>query len=326
VKNAIRFFGSLGLAMAALGMLNHPIGTAQAAEEAKEKSRVSQGTNGEVTVLFEAETQQRIGLTLATLAAAELPPVVKAYGRVLDPAPLIQLVADLAPAEVTAEASRRELERLKLLRAQDNASARAVEAAEAQALRDQLLAASLRAKLLLNWGKAVAESEKLVALAKDLASAQTAIVRVDLPAGQPLPGKPTGAQLSGLAADAKPIASEFLGPATSTDPQFQGQGFLFLVRSNAPTSGAALSARIQMDAAPLKGLLIPSNAIVRHANKGWAYVQTAEDKFTRREVALERGESEGYFVTNGFVAGDKVVTTGAQLLLSEELKARGGEE
>jgi len=297
-----------------------------AAEEAKEKPRVSHGPNGEVIVRLDAETQKRIGLKVTALTATNPPPVVKGYARVLDPAPLVQLVGDLAPAQVSAEASRKEFERLKTLRAQDNASDRALQAAEAQALRDKLAAEALRAKLWLGWGKTIGESDKLVELAKALAAMQAALVRVDVPAGEALPGKPTAAQLLSLAPDAKPITGEFLGPATSTDPQFQGQGFLFLVRSNAPTAGAALTAQVQTDGTPVRSILIPAIAIVRHENRGWVYIQTGDDKFTRREAKLERASDGGYFVASGFTAGDKLVTTGAQLLLSEELRGQGGED
>jgi len=329
MKTIFIFTVSLALTGALAGCGKHEPAPAdkkpEAAAEKKEESRVSHGTNGEVIVTFDAAMQQRIGLRVETLAATSLPPEVKGFGRVLDPAPLIALLADLATANATAEASQKEFERLQTLRKQDNTSERALQAGEAAALRDKLLAESLRAKLALGWGKAIAGSDKLPELAKALAVMQAALVRVDLPAAEALPGKPTGAQLVPLAADAKLIAAEFIGAATSTDPQLQGQGFLFLVRGDAPAPGAALTARIQTDGAPVGGLLISADAIVRHADKGWAYVQTGDDKFTRREVALERVSGAGYFVTNGFAAGEKVVTAGAQLLLSEELKGQSEE-
>jgi hypothetical protein len=276
-------------------------------------------------VTFDAAMQQRIGLKVEALMATSLSPEVAGFGRVLDPAPFVQLVAELASAGVAAETSRKEFERLKTLRAQDNASARALEAAEATALRDQLLAESLRAKLALGWGRTIAGFDKLPELAAGLAKMQAALVRVDLPAAEALPGKATGAQLVPLAADAKPIAADFIGAATTTDPQLQGQGFLFLVRGEAPAPGAALTAQIQTDGTPVSGILIPASAVVRHENEGWVYVQTAADKFTRRGVELGRLSGESYFVATGFAAGEKVVTTGAQLLLSEELKGQSEE-
>jgi membrane fusion protein, multidrug efflux system len=335
VKTTIKFLVTLALAMA--GACHFPAGAAEAekkpatpeakpaADEAKEKSRVSHNANGEVVLTLDSTTQQKIGLKVAALVATNLPSVVKGFGRVLDPSPLIQLAADLAPAEVSAQASQKEFDRLKTLRAQDNASDRALQAAEAQALRDKLLAESIRAKLLIGWGKSIAESGRLPALVKALAALQAALVRVDVPAGEPLPGHPTGAQLLPLIADAHPIDAEYLGTATTTDPQFQGLGFLFLVHSNAPTAGAALTGWIQTEGPRASGLLIPANAIVRHENQGWAYAQDGGDNFTRRQVALGRTWGDGYFVTSGFAAGEKVVTIGAQLLLSEELKGKSEE-
>jgi hypothetical protein len=303
-----------------------PPGAAPADKPAAGEPRVSHRTNGEVSITLDAETRSRVGLQLAALAATNLPPEVKGYGRVLDPAPLLALLAELEPAKVAAEASRKELDRLQTLRAQDNASDRALQAAEAVAVRDRLLVESLRARLVLGWGRAIADSDRLGDQVKSLAALQGALVRIDLPAGEMLPGKPTNAWLVPLATGAKPVRAEFVGPATSTDLQFQGQGFLFLARDGAPTPGAALTGFIQTDGAPLRGLLIPADAVARHAGKSWVWVQTAADTFARREVAPGRARGEAYFVSGGFSVGEKVVTTGAQQLLSEELKGQGGEE
>jgi multidrug efflux system membrane fusion protein len=338
VKPAIQRLGTLGLTLTIFAGVNSVVRPAEtgektaavepkpAAHEAKEESRVSRGPNGEAVVTLDEATQQRIGLKVASLTATNFPPSVKGYGRVLDPAPLIQLVAELAPAGILANASRKEFERLKTLRARDNASDRALEAAEAQMLRDQVLAESLRLKLALGWGQTIAASDQLPELARALATMQAALVRLDLPAAERLPGKPTGVQLLPFAAETMPIAAEFLGAATSTEPQFQGQGFLFLLRGRALPANAAVIGLIQTDGPPVQGVLLPADAILRHEGKRWAYVQTGADLFARREVPLARAVSEGYLVTSGFTVGDKVVTTGAQLLLSEELKGQGGEE
>ena len=58
-------------------------------------SRVQTGTNGETVITLDAKTQQLIGLQTATLAAATLPPEIKAYGRVLDSAALVSLHNDV---------------------------------------------------------------------------------------------------------------------------------------------------------------------------------------------------------------------------------------
>src|SRR5947207_6933826 len=101
-------------------------------EEKKEISFVQRGTNGETFLKIDKETQARMGLKTAPLAAAHLKHEVQGYGRVLDPAPLALLLTEGASAKAALDVSTREYERLKLLHEQgQNASTRALEAAEA---------------------------------------------------------------------------------------------------------------------------------------------------------------------------------------------------
>jgi hypothetical protein len=50
------------------------------------------------------------------------------------------------------------------------------------------------------------------------------------------------------------------------------------------------------------------------------------ESFTRVEVSLDHPTEAGWFVTKGATASDQVVATGAQQLLSIELKGVGGGE
>jgi hypothetical protein len=45
------------------------------------------------------------------------------------------------------------------------------------------------------------------------------------------------------------------------------------------------------------------------------------EKHVRREVPLDNPTTDGWLAPSGFAAGESIVTTGAQALLSEELKA-----
>src|SRR5271165_4472267 len=125
-------------------------------EKASEpESRIKHGTNGEVIVTVEAKVQQTIGLQTAPLAPAQLSPEIKAYGRVLDISPLATLVGEFATAEAVGRASQAELNRLNTLAAQNNASERAVQNAQAAAVRDQAQIQSVRLRLLATWGGAI---------------------------------------------------------------------------------------------------------------------------------------------------------------------------
>jgi len=290
-----------------------------------EESHVKHNAHGEIIVALDVETQKRIGLKVATPDSSQWQPEVKGYGHVLDPAPLASLMAELAPAHVAAETSQREFERLKTLAEQSNASVRALQAAEATAKRDQLLVESLRTKLVLEWGKAVLERDDPPAFVKSLASREQALVRVDMPAGESLNRPPSSARLISLGDSEHPIAGEFFDTAPAVDPQTQGQGFLFLVggKPSGFSPNAAVTAYLKIPVDSLSGVLIPSSAVIRYQGKAWVYVQTGEKEFTRREIALDRPGANGWFVSSGVTDKDRVVASGAQTILSEELNQTG---
>jgi len=289
-----------------------------------EESRVKRGTNGETIVTLEPETQKRIGLKVEIPAPAQWEPEVKGYGRVLDPAPLAALVAELDSARAAAEASRQEYERLKLLAEQSNASARALQTAEAATKRDQLLVESLRAKLVQGWSRAMTERSDLAVFVKSLRLGEAALVRIDLPAGETLKSSPASARLISLDEQEPAVSANFFDAATAVDPQTQGQGFLFLVRGNSLAPGAAITGYLKISGEPLSGVVVPRPAVLRHQGKAWVYAQTGDDSFTRREITLDRPVENGWFVSSGVVARDPVVVSGAQTILSEELTAGGG--
>ena len=294
---------------------------------AEAESRVKRGTNGEVIITLDSETQKVMGLQTAPLSAASLSPETNGYGHVLDPAPLSSLVAELVSARATTEASQKELERLKVLAAQNNASVRSVQTAEAASLRDQVSVELARQHLLTAWGKAIADRADLLALVQSLAAAEFALVRIDLPAGDVLKAQPAGARLFALADESSLVAAEYVGPAPAVDTQMQGQGFLFLAKSGQSrfAPGAAVTGFLQLPGATQLGVVLPRNALVRFNGATWVYLQTANDTFQRTEAILERSLDAGWFVREGLKAGDKVVVVGAQQLLSEELKGQIGE-
>jgi len=60
--------------------------------------------------------------------------------------------------------------------------------------------------------------------------------------------------------------------------------------------------------------------VVWFANKAWAYRKLGADKFVRTQINTDIEAGNGWFNPTGIKAGDEVVTSGAQLLLSEEFK------
>lgn len=303
------------------------------AKEAGEKkgepeSRVKRGPNGEILLTLDEETQKLMGLQTAEIAPAQLKPELKGYGRVLDPAALAAVAADVETSQAAGKASELELQRLKLLAAEGNTSARALQAGEAAAAHDRAQLQAARLRLVAGWGDAIAGREDLEAFVQSLGSRSNALVELDVPAGQAVAAVPTGARLFTLAEATNPVPAQLLGAAPMVDQQFQGRGFLFLVSPNSGrfTPGAAVSGSIELPGKARTGLALPQKAVVQFNGKNWCYLQTDATTFQRVEVALDSPLGGGnWFVREGLKPQSKVVVVGAPQMLSEELKGQGAD-
>ncbi len=325
MKRALLVIVLLAVAVGAavLWRKNHPA-AAKALEEKPpaEEARVKHDDKGQVIINMDDEAQGDIGIVVTNPVAMHLAPELKGYGRMVDPAPLAALGTELATAAAAYVASSNELTRLKTLAGQGNASARALQTAEASARRDQIVIQSVRDRLALSWGREIAGRDDSMSFIQSLTSQEAALVRIDLPAGQSLKSPPAGARITTLKGDS--AEAEFLGMAAGIDPQTQSRGFIFLIKTNqlGLLSGEAVTGHLKLAGEPLSGVIIPRDAIVRTEGKSWIYVlNEGGEAFTRKEIALDRPVESGWFIEHGVSPGDYVVVTGAQTLLSEESKA-----
>ena len=291
------------------------------AAPAPDESPVKRNANGEMVVTISEATQKLIKLEFAHPVAAEWQPEVSGYGRVVDPAPLIAAATELATAKANAAASDREAARLKTLAAQNNASVRALEAAQLAAQNDRLALAAARAKFTGEWGPALAGRADLAELVQQLADRKQSLVRLTLPAGENLATPPAATALTVFPDDARLIPAELLEGGLGVDPQTEGQIFLLLVKDRALPLGASVTGHLNGTGQVLTGLVLPAAAVVRHEGLGWVYVQTAPEAFTRRLVPLDRLVESGWFVTEGFSPTNALVSVGAQTVLSTELSS-----
>jgi len=285
------------------------------------ESPVKRNANGEMVVTIDDATQKLIKLEFAHPVVAQWEPVVTGYGRVVDPAPLISAATDLATAKANAAASDREYARLKTLAEQNNASVRALEAAQLAAQNDHLALAAARAKFAGDWGSALAGRADLAELVQQFAERKQSLVRLTLPAGENLADMPAATMLTVFPDELHLIPAELLDGGLGVDPQTEGQIFLFLVKDRALPLGASVTGQLNRTGQALSGLVLPAAAVLRHEGLGWVYVQTAPEAFTRREVPLDRPTESGWFVTGGFSATNVLVSVGAQTVLSTELSS-----
>lgn len=292
-------------------------------KDADDESKPEAPPSPKNTAWLTAEQQQTAGVKVESPGPAQITPEIKGYGRVIDPAALAGMIGDFTTAQAANQASQAELKRLKTLSAQNNASAKALEDAESAATRDQAQAQAARLKLLGSWGEAIASRQDLPAFMESLGKLESALVRVDLPAGETLKWTPEKARLLTLSGDH--IDASFLGAAPAVDPQTQSQGFLFLVQPNSLklAPGAAVVGHLQAPGEPKAGFAIPGSAILRYEGATWIYVRQGSTNFVRHTISLEEPLDNGWFVSSGVSTNDQIVVTGAQTVLSQELNSLG---
>lgn len=315
------------------GFQHHPDHEEEAEKtETAESGAEHQTEHEDSVVTLTKEKWEALGIVSAEPAKAEAPAVRMAFGRVLDPTPLVTLDSDLASAEASLAASHAEYERTqKLLAAGENTSRKAAESAEAQFRADEIKAAGLRRQALLQWGEA-ATTESSAArreFAEALVRGDAALVRVDLLPGDALSDLPHAARLVIVGREQQSVTATHITPAADADPRTQAQGFILRVEKPvfALRPGMALTAWLELDDKPREGFLVPRSAILRHDGATWFFAQEEEGKFERKAITLDLPMKEGWFVeaeNGGVAASDKIVTTGAQALLSEEMKASSG--
>jgi hypothetical protein len=131
------------------------------------------------------------------------------------------------------------------------------------------------------------------------------------------------ARLSLTVAGNRLTTARLVGPLPEVNPQIQGISFLYLVPRR-PGMAVGMNLVVLVPVGPLlRGSVVPQSAVVWWQGKAWAYQETSDNTFTRREVPTENPLREGYFVRGTvFAPGTKLVTAGAQALLSEEFRSQ----
>lgn len=275
-------------------------------------------------VHLDREQQELLKLEYAPAKAGTLPPLRKAYGRVIDPLPFVTLDGELAAAEAALEVSRSENERSStLFKNGENVARKSMEAAAAQFRADTITLQSLRQRLSFEWGPELAAlgNDERRNLVSALVEGRTAFIRADLAAGDNLAADPISARIEVLGLEGRPFNTKHIRPATSVDPKTLAEAFLLRVESPPfpLRPGMALEAVFSLPGEESTGFIVPRGAVVRHEGKGWVFVRSEDEEFTRHEIPLDAPLADGWFVRDGIEPKDSLVVSGAQALLSKEI-------
>ena len=293
--------------------------------------------DGVTVITLDIVTQTHSGIRTEVLKPAAYRSEATAYATVMDLQPLLDLrtrnataIAESAAAHAAAAASGQEYQRDRILYGDNqNVALKVVQAAAASFDADQaraqaaaLTVQNIRQAALQQFGQTLtrwALDQQSAEFAR-LANQQAVLLRVTVPLGD---RSTAPARIEVDAGDGGRVSADLISASPQSDPAVQGRAFLYRTTAQL-AAGTRVAAYLPTAAATTPGVFIPGNAIVWYGGQPWAYVQIGAERFARTPVAEQSPSNNGYVVTQGFAPGARVVSSGAQLLLSEELRPQAG--
>ena len=288
--------------------------------------------NGQVVIHLSRQAQTDLGIAKSPLKPARerkqktLPAVVLPVKNLQSlVASYDAAAAQLQKAQISAAVSRREYDRLKKLYSeQQNASAKALQAAEGAYSDDEVDVHLAQQNLSLavgaiqqSWGEAITgwlahNTHKLGRVLRR----NDVLIEMTVPPDESF-AAPSSIEFK-MPAGGRTYA-HFVSSYPQVDSRVQGAGYLYITQVRPGLApGIDLVARFGVGALS-SGVIIPSSAVVWWHGKAWAYVASAPGRFVQRQVSTGIAAPGGWFVTQDFAPGDSVVTRDAQQLLGVEL-------
>jgi len=300
---------------------------------------------GAATLLLSKASQQQSGIKTIALSSTQHQASTASFASVEAVDSLLEMrtryltaMADSNVIRSSMANKQQNAQRMQLLNQDDkNISDSAVQEAwaslhaeQAKLSASQTLAKGIRDSMHQQWGSVLTDWATQANPKQDLLSLlhfQTVLIKVSLPFDVS-PNARSAIQISQIGGQAIAKAT-FVSAAPQADTALQGKTYFYLAPAKNLRAGMRVSARLDSQKQSSKGVIVPHEAVVWFANQAWVYQKLAadkpgSDKFVRRlistDVEIESETISGWFNTAGFVAGNELVSSGAQLLLSEELK------
>lgn len=307
------------------------------------------------TVFLSTQAQSLSGLQTITLAPASHHAEFTAYGKAINIQPLIELrhrylvtLTERGGATARFKQAEQNIQRQQDLYREGATSKRNLQVQQAQWQTDkaQVDASSVQSKAIaaearLNWGPQLtewalsADSDKMSAFL----SGQKTLLQITLPVNKQLANDIVSVDVEASGNRSAASKAELISPAPQTDTTVQGESYFFQTDGRTNCSGQScgthiipgdnrirvgmrVAAWIPEQGESQSGVVIPKSALVWHLDQAFVYIKTAAEQFSRRTIEQYSATSGGYFVGNGINAGEQLVVTGGQMLLSEEFRGQ----
>lgn len=296
-----------------------------------------QATSQPEAIDLDTNIQQLAGIKTQTLRVVQQQPEFTAYGTVLNLESLLQLHQQYLAASAQQEGAQAKfneahhnLSRTENLHQQDIVSTHRLQEQQAQWQTDkaslnasQYLQQTIRASSRLEWGDTLTNwfvlgQDKII---KPFLSQQAQLLQITLPVGANLSPQTQTIYVDPRGQRDTAIKATFIASSPKIDPVTMGQRYFFKTEGQPIPFGAHVTAWIANDNTAVTGVVIPKSAIVWHLGQAFVFIKSAGQQFDRLPLPLYMTHADGYFVKGDALEGHEIVVSGAQTLLSQQLKA-----
>lgn len=288
--------------------------------------------DGATVVTIDADDQRRSGIGSTALGTATGLRTVSAYATVVDLTALNDFgnaaatgQAQVAAAAARTDASRAAFERARALHADDqNVSLAQLQAAEATYRADQAAQSAAQAQATTaiagarqQFGPVLGNSLRSP-LVRSLLDRRNVLLQVTSPGDATIVRPPP--VITVQPAGSRPLQVRLVSAATRTDPRIQGASFYYVAPAVPGLLAGMNLAATMPTGESIGGVLVPPGAIIIWQGQSWAYQRIGRTTFKRIPISTATPAPDGGYLISALPAGTQVVTSGAQLLLSEELR------
>jgi len=293
---------------------------------------------GQGTIFLAAKAQSVSGLQTITLTSVSDHPEFTAHGKAVNIQPLIELrhrylvaLTERSGATARFKQAEQNIKRQQDLYRDGATSKRNLQVQQAQWQTDkaQVDASGVQGKAIMdeariNWGKKLTEW----ALSTDaeplngFLSGRKTLLQITLPVNKQLANEIQTIYVEASGNRSAATKAELISAAPQTDTTAQGESYFFQTEGRRIRTGMRVAAWIPEQGENRSGVVIPKSALVWYMDQAFVYIKTAAEQFTRRTIDQYSATNGGYFVGSGINAGEELVITGGQMLLSEEFRGQ----
>ncbi len=286
--------------------------------------------------MLDTEAQKLSGIETLTLKPASHHTEFTAYGKAINIQPLLALrnryllvLTERSSAKARFKQAEQNIKRQQDLYLHGVSSKRNLQEQQAQwqAYKSQVDATDFQGKAIIDealllWGKELtdramsSDSNKLGAF---LSGRQT-LLQITLPANKHLPETIQTIYIEVSGNRGRAHKAELISMAARTETAAQGESYYFQTGDKNIITGMNVSAWIPEQNVQMDGVIIPKSALIWYMDQAFVYLKTAEETFSRRTIDHYSAMADGYFIPETIKPGEQIVTKGAHMLISEELR------